>query len=158
MSAAVKGGLGLGIAVVVFNLIFLGAGMHRNPLLGFLAIAIYIGLTILFLVLALRKSRTENPYLKQVMSSVVLGVVAAVIITIGSIVLTTMVFPDSIQQQSEATLEFLEGANLPQEALDAQIEKLESLTANGQAIQGGIFTIITCLVVGLIAAIFVRKK
>lgn len=157
MGSAVKGGLGLGIAVVIVNAITYAAGLHTNSAGNWL-LPVYIALNIGFIVAVLRKSRNDNGYGKQILNSLVLGAIAAVILSVGTMVLLAVVFPEAHAETVAYQIEKTEMMDLPEEQIEAQIKMLESIPVTLQIVLGGVMTVLTSLVVGLIAAIFLKKK
>jgi len=159
MNAAIKASVALAVLVWVVSAIFAVAGLHEsNPLVGIVILVVFIGLTVGCVFWALNATAAENGYGKQLISAVVLGLIAGVLIIGFSMLNLTVLFPDYLDENTTAVVEFLEGANLPEEVLQKQVAGLENRTAMGESIKGGIGTFVTSLIVGAIIAIFKRKK
>jgi uncharacterized membrane protein YwzB len=159
MNAAIKASVVLALSVWVVSAIFAVAGLHEaNPLVGIVLFVLFIGLTVGCVFWALKTTAAENGYGKQLMSAVVLGLIAGVLIIGFSILNLTVLFPDYLDEHTTAVVEFLEGANLPEAALQKQVAALENRTTMGESIKGGIGTFATSLIFGAIIAIFKRKK
>ena len=92
------------------------------------------------------------------MNGLTLGIVGAVIIFLCSWLMTAVIFPDYYEQLADGYLAFFEGANLPQDQIDANMAQIRQATPVSGAMQGAIGTVITSLVVAAIGGIFLRKK
>lgn len=158
MNVAVKWGLILGIVVAVLGFVFGAAGLHTSPMMAMVFVGLAIVVNIVIVVLGLRESAQMSSWGRQLLNGLVIGVVGAVVIFAGSWIMTSLVFPDYYDDLRQGYLEFFEGVGLPQEQIDAQMQKLEAATPVSSAMQGAIGTILTSLVVGAIAGIFLRKK
>jgi hypothetical protein len=159
MSAVVKAGVGLAVAVSAFSVIFALAGLHRSPLAGgllFLAVAIALNVGAVFW--GLKQTAGANRYGKQLLNALLLGVVAGVLIAAFSWPMLTLLFPSYLEESKAAGIEMLQSSGLPAEALDKQVQRLESMTVSSQALQGMLGTLGTSLVAGAIIAIFQRRK
>lgn len=158
MGAAIKAGLGLTAIIWVMQIGWILCGLHERIFLGLLFVVIAIVLNVLALVWALRQTRQQNGYGKQFLCAVVMGVVAAVAICGVSMVSYTVLFPEAIDEQKAAVIDWLEGSSMPEQVRAAQIKKTESTTALASAMQGLYGTVGTSVIVGAIVAAFVRKK
>jgi hypothetical protein len=159
MSAAIKAGVALAVAVEIFSVIFAVAGLHqKGPLFGIVFLLVVIGLNIGCIVWGLKQTSGENGYGKQLLNAIVIGLVAGVLIFVFSMVNLNVLFPNYLEESKLASIEFLENANLPEEVLNQQVAKVEGQTATGASIQGTIGAFFTSLIVGAIVAIFSRKK
>lgn len=160
MNTPIKAGLILAIAVTLVSAIMIASGMHEKNIMlyGLISLVLYIGLNVVILFWALSQTAADNGYGKQVLNCLIIGVVGGVVIMIGSWLLLAVVFPDTIAETRDATLVFLEGANLTEAQMDAQVAKLDSSTAMSQSVQGLLGTLGTSLVIGAIIAIFKRRK
>lgn len=158
MGTAVKWGVILAVTVTVFNLIWVLAGLHTSPVavMGYLAVVTI--LAILAVVLALKATASENPYGRQLLSSLVLGVVGGAVIFLTSWIMLSFVFPDTIPEQIAGFTSYYETLPLSDERVQQMISSLEGVTALGSAFQGATGTVITSLVIGAIAGAFLRKK
>jgi nitrogen fixation/metabolism regulation signal transduction histidine kinase len=159
MSGAIKAGVGLAVVVAILSVIFAATGMHEAGILpGLVLMVLYIALTIGAVFWTLKQTAAENGYGKQLLNVVVFGLVAGVLICVFSILNLNVFFPSYLEENTTAMVEFFESTNMPEEALQAQVEKLEARTAWRESMNGGIGTFVTSLVIGAIVAIFKRKK
>jgi len=159
MGAAIKAGVILGVAVTLVSALLIGSGMHQNLVVnGVVSLVIYIGLNIGLLIWALRKTAADSGYGKQLLNALIVGVVGSVLIFAGSYLLLGVIFPDAVAETRDVAVVFLENANVPEQQLAAQIAKLEAATPVSQSLAGVWGTLGTTLIVGAVAAIFIRRK
>jgi len=161
MNSVIKSSLLLTAIIAVVSLGFTFSGFQiSNPLLGglvFLVIAILANVGCLFW--GLSGSAAESGYGKQLLNSLIFGVVAGVLIFCVSMLLMTVVAPDNyFEEVKTASVEALESINMPEEALAKQVEKIEAKTPMGEAVAGLIGTVGTSLFFGAIISIFKRRK
>jgi hypothetical protein len=160
MNSVIKASLLLAGIIAVVSLGFTFSGFQvSSPLLGglvFVVIAILANVGCLFW--GLSGSAAESGYGKQLLNSLIFGVVAGVLILCVSMLIMTVLAPDHLDQIKTASVEAMEGMNMPEEALAAQVDRIEAITPMGEAIKGLIGTIGTSLFFGAIIAIFKRRK
>ena len=160
MNSVIKSSLLLVAIIAVVSLGFTFSGFQvSNPLLGamiFLVVAILANVGCLFW--GLSGSAAESGYGKQLLNSLIFGVVAGVLIFCFSMLITTVLAPDNFDQAKTAMVEAMEGMNMPEEALALQVDKIEATTPMGESIKGLIGTIGTSLFFGAIISIFKRRK
>lgn len=159
MKTIITASVVLAVLVTLVSIVIAATGLHENPLVsgvGFIVIAIVLNLGVLFW--ALRSTAAENSYGKQVGNGALIGLIAGVLIFLGSYVLLTYVFPDYIAEMSAGALEFMEGAGMPQETIDLQAAALAQATPANQALNGAIGAFFTSLVGAAILGFFLRKK
>ena len=65
---------------------------------------------------------------------------------------------DYLEEMKTMQIASLEQWNLPEDAMDKQIAKIEAVTPVSSSMQGMIGTFFTSLIIGAIVAIFKRKK
>jgi uncharacterized membrane protein len=149
----------LAVLVEVVSVAFAAAGLHRaNPMFGLVILVVFIAATVACVFLALKTTAADSGYGKQLLNSIVLGLVAGVLIVLFSILNLTVLFPAYIEESTTAMIEFFESMNMPEAQLQQQVAGLEARTAVGESVKGGIGTFVTSLVVGAIVAIFKRRK
>ncbi|MBP1656123.1 MAG: hypothetical protein H6Q31_724 [Bacteroidetes bacterium] len=159
MSTPVKGGLLLGILTVLWTFVLGFTGWYKDPVMlnmFWLVILIQLGV----MIWALRKTGAEGaPYGKQILNGLILSVVGAVIIFFGSLLFTSVVFPNYFEELRAAHTEILRNSGQSEEEIARTLAGESSMqTPFGQAISGVMGTIATGLVFSLILGIFFRKK
>ena len=102
MNIPVKYGLALGLIVAAMGFALATLDLHINEMapMGFVIAAIIINVVIV--VLAIRQTAPNSTWLQQVQNGLVLGLVGAVIIFLGSWVMTALVFPEYYTEFAEA--------------------------------------------------------
>ena len=155
MSTPVKYGLVLGLIVAAMGFVLATLGLHTNAMAptGFVIAAIIINVVIV--VLAVRRTARRSNWLQQIQNGLVLGVVGAVIIFVGSWVMTALVFPDYYAEFAEAARARAVAAGLSAEEIEAAVA-VAAGTPVGSAFSGALGTVITSVVVAAIAGFFNR--
>lgn len=158
MNSAVKAGILLGIVVEIWTAIVMVAGWHKDPALA-LVFLLVIPIQITIVIMALKGTASQASYGKQVLNGLVLSLVAAVIIVVGSYILTTVAFPNYFEELRAAGVDILTKAGRTPEQIASDMKSNEAMYDPVQnALMGGFGTVVTGLVVSVIAAFFLRKK
>ena len=158
MSNLVKAGLVLGLLVEIWTAVVIAAGWHTNPAMMWMFFLV-IPLQVVLVVMALRKQASTASFGRQVLNGVVMSVVAAVVVFVGSWLLTTVVFPDyfpQIRAAGEAMLARM--GRTPDQIAEEMMKNASMYDPIANASTGAIATVLTGLVVAAIAGIFVRRK
>jgi uncharacterized membrane protein YeaQ/YmgE (transglycosylase-associated protein family) len=158
MSVPIRAGILLGVLCVFWTFVTGFTGWYKDPVmmnLFFLVIPLEIGIVIW----ALRKTAPTTGWGGQVVNGLVLSLVASVIIFAGSMVFTTVVFPNYFSDLQAMQTAMLKSSGMA----EAQIQSTVALTAAMQtpfmnAISGVIGTVVTGVLVSAIAGAFFRKK
>jgi hypothetical protein len=158
MNAVVKGSIGLAVAVGVVSILFFVLGLHQNPLMSLVSIALFIVFNVVAIYWVLNQTAAENTYGAQLLNGLLVGVIAGLAIFVLSWLNLAVIFPDALEETRVGTIEFLETSGLPQDQLDARIAKLDEMTPLSQSVPGLIGTLATSVIVAAIVAIFRRKK
>ena len=158
MNTVLKWSVILVAVVTLMNLIIIGTGLHTNPIAGILFVVLALVFNITALILLLRETRADCGYGKQLLNSILLGLIAGVLIFATSFLVLSVLFPNSIPEMIDGTIAFLESAPIDDDTRQAQIAAARETTAMAQATAGLIGTFFTSLLVGAILAIFLRKK
>ena len=155
MNIPVKYGLVLGVIVAAMGFALGTLGLHTSEMapMGFVVAAIIINVVIV--VLAVRKLAPSSNWLKQVGNGLTLGVVGAVIVFLGSWLMTAIVFPNYYAEFAEAARVRAEAGGLSHDEIEAAVAAVTG-TPVGSALQGALGTVITSVVVAAIAGIFNR--
>jgi hypothetical protein len=157
MNPTLSAGLLLGVLVAAWTFVMGFTGWYRHPSLLQL-FWVVIPIQIAVLVWGLRKTAPRTNYGRQVINGVVISVIASLIIFGGSLLFTTVAFPQYFQE-----LEALGRLKMAQDGLSPEhIEELIRLQAPWQkplptAFSGVFGTWVTGLVTSLIAAGFLKK-
>jgi len=159
MSTVTRGGIWLGILVVVWTFIMGLTGWYKDAVMlnaFWVVILIQIGV----LVWALRKTAAAgNTYGKQVMSGLTISIIGGVIIFFGSLLFTSVVYPQYFTELQSVHEQMLRDAGTPESDMQRMLEA-ESATQTSflQALFGFIGTVVTGIVVSAILGFFIRKK
>jgi hypothetical protein len=158
VSSTVRTGLLIGVSVVAWTFVMGFTGWFLDPALlnlFFLVIPIQIAL----LVFGLRSSAAENGYGKQVLSGTVASLLASALIFGGSILFTTVAFPNYFDELRAVHSSMLEKAGKSPEEIRTEVEAMAATqTPLLQALFGAIGTIVTGFVSSLVIAAFARKR
>ncbi len=157
MNSVIKASVALAVFVVVVSTATYLTGLHENPLAGLGSLVLFIGATIAVVFWGLKQTAGENGYGRQFGNAALIGLIGGVLVFAGSMLLFT-VFPDYLEEVKTAQIAGLEQWNLSEDQLETQIAKIEATTPVGSSLQGKIGSVVTCLIVGAIVAIFKRKK
>lgn len=155
MTIPVKYGLVLGVIVAAFGFVLGALGLHTNEMapMGFVIVVIIINVVIV--VLSVRRLASTCNWVQQVGNGFALGLVAAVIVFLGSWLMTTVVFPNYYAEFAEAAHARAIADGLATEEIEAAVAMVTG-TPVGSALQGALGTVITSVVVAGIAGIFNR--
>ncbi|MCZ6747276.1 MAG: DUF4199 domain-containing protein [Acidobacteria bacterium] len=160
MSSIVKAGLFLGITVIIWVYIMGFTGWSLDPALALLFPLVATILNIIAIVWGLRSTATEGrPYGGQILAGLLIGLVASVFIFAGSLLFTTVAFPEYFTQLQEMGRQVYEAKGWNEAEIQAALEVNAAVqTPFWQAFFGVIGSMVTSLVVSLITAAFVRAK
>lgn len=155
MTIPVKYGLVLGVIVAALGFVLGALNLHTHQMapMGFVIVVIIINVVIV--VLASRRLAPHSNWIQQVGNGLVLGLVGAVIVFLGSWLMTTVVFPDYYVEFAEAARTRAISAGLSPDEIEAAVAMVTG-TPVSSAFQGALGTVITSVVVAGIAGIFNR--
>jgi hypothetical protein len=159
MGTITKGGIWLGILVVFWTFVMGFTGWYKDPvMLNAFWMVVLLQIGVLFWALR-RTAASGNSYGKQLIAGLSISLIGGVIIFAGSLLFTTLVFPQYFSELRTVHEQMLKQAGTP----DAQIKlalDAEAATATPflQAVFGFIGTLITGLLVSGIVGLFLRKK
>jgi len=158
MNIPIRAGVLLGALCVVWTFVMGFTGWYKDPVmlnLFFLVIPLEIGIV----VWALRKTAAGATWGGQIVNGLVLSVVASVIIFAGSLLFTTVAFPNYFNDIQAAQTEMLKAAGMAEADIRTQVAASAAMqTPFMNAISGVIGTVVTGVVVAAIAGAFWRKK
>lgn len=159
MNTAVKAGLMIGVFCTIWMTVMGVTGWYRDPvLLNLFYIVIFIEIGVL--VWGLRKEAAAGAgYGALVGRGTMMAVVGAVVIFLGSLLFTMVLYPHYFEELRAIGEEMMRAQGVPEaearKMLDAQAA-MQTPVVN--ALTGSIATVITGLVASMIIALFVRKK
>jgi len=158
MTIPIRAGVLLGLLCVIWTFVMGFTAWYKDPLmlnLFFLVILFEIAV----IVWALRKTAPEATWGGQVVNGLTISVVASVIIFVGSLLFTTVAFPDYFADIRAAQTEWMRAAGMAESEIDSQFAASAAMqTPLMNALSGVIGTLVTGLVVAAIAGAFLRKK
>jgi hypothetical protein len=158
MSVPIRAGVLLGALCVCWTFVMGITGWYKDPVmlnLFFLVIPLEIGIVIW----ALRTTAAGATWGGQIVNGLVLSVVASVIIFAGSLLFTTVAFPNYFNDIQAAQTEMLKSAGMSADQITSQVAAAAAMqTPFMNAISGVIGTVVTGVVVAAIAGAFLRKK
>ncbi len=159
MKSTIKPGIALGLIVVVWMYIIGFAGWYKDPAMLNMFYMVIV-FQIVVLVWGLRLTAAEGKaYGSQIAAGMVISLIGAVIIFVGSYLFTTVAFPryfEEIHTVGERVLR-------EQGKSEEEIRNMMKLSAPMQtplmnAITGVVGTLMTGVLASAIIAFFVRKK
>jgi len=158
MNVPIRAGVLLGVLCVFWTFMMGITGWYKDPVmlnLFFLVIPLEIGIV----VWALRKTAAGATWGGQVVNGLVLSLVASVIIFVGSLLFTTVAFPNYFNDIQAAQTEMLTSAGMSADQIKSQVAAAAARqTPFMNAISGVIGTVVTGVAVAAIAGAFLRKK
>ena len=158
MSIPIRAGVLLGVLCVFWTFVMGFTGWYKDPVmlnLFFLVILLEVGIVIW----ALRKTAASATWGGQIVNGLVLSLVASVIIFAGSLLFTTVAFPNYFTDIQAAQTEMLKAAGTSEADIKAQVAAAAAMqTPFINAITGVIGTVVTGVLVAAIAGAFLRKK
>ena len=157
MTIPIKYGLVLGVIVAAFGFVLGMSGLHTHPMapMGFVIVAIIINVVIV--VLAVRRLASISTWIQQVGNGLVLGFVGALVVFLGSWLMTAIVLPDYYAEFAEAARVRAVADGLAAEDIEAAVT-MATGTSVGSAFQGALGTMITSVVVAGLAGLFNRIR
>ena len=160
MKNSVIAGIVLGVTIAVWTLIFGFTGMYKSIAGAIAFIPVAIAINVGVVVWGLMKTRKEGRgYGGQVAAGLVIGIVGAILIFFNSMLFTQVLFPTYFDDIRVMQGDLLRAAGQSEEAVEEALRvTAESQTPMRQALGGAIPTVVTSLVIALIAAIWIRKK
>jgi len=159
MKPILSAGIMLGVAAGIWMFINGFAGLYRNPGTAWVFPVVATVIEIAVIVWGLRQTaRLGRRYGGQVLAGLLIAVVGAVLI-LGFSMMWAAVFTDAAEVTAAMQADTWSDAGMSEDKIDDMLVKTEFMrTPLGQALLGSISTIVTGLVISLIAAIFIRQK
>lgn len=159
MKPIVTAGIVLGVSVGIWIFINGFAGLYKNPGTAWVFPVVATVIEIFVVVWGLRKTaQLGKRYGGQVLAGLMIAVVGAVLI-LGFSLLSSTVFTDSGEVIAAMQADGWADRGMSEEQIEEMLASAAfTRTPLFQAISGSISTIVTGLVISLIAAIFIRQK
>lgn len=159
MGAIVKWGVILGLVVEAWTFVMGFTGWYKDPVMLNLFFVV-IGAQIVVLVMALRETAGGGRrYWGQVSAGTLVSAIAGVLVVGGSLLFTTVVFPDYLRNAAAIQEQVLRQAGQTEEQIRAAMEVYaRANTPMNNALAGFVGTFLTGLVASLAIAGFVRAK
>lgn len=158
MKTGIVGGFVLGALIAGWTLLMGVTGWYKDPVLAnafwgvvFIQIAVLIAL--------LWRGRTERAYFAQVGLGTLASLIAAVIAFANSLLFTTILFPEYFEELRAVQERLLREQGWDEARIQAEIAATAALqTPFMQAFAGFAGTLLTGIVVSVIAGVFLRKR
>jgi hypothetical protein len=158
MTIPIGAGVLLGVLCVAWQFVVGFTGWYKDPVLlnlFFLVIPLEIGIVIW----ALRKTARSATWGGQIVNGLLLSLVASVIIFAGSLLFTTVVFPNYFAEIQATQSEMLKAAGQSEAEIATTVAASAAMqTPFMNALSGVIGTVVTGVIVAAIAGAFLRKK
>ncbi len=160
MNPIVKYGVVLGILVVAWTFVLGITGWYRHPVLLSIFLFVVIPIEIGVLYAALRRTAAQGKgYGGQVLTGTLVALVAAPIIFVGSVLATSVVFPDYFPSVLAAHESALRSRGFSEDVIRQQIDEATATqTPMIHALTGAIGTVVTGLVGAAVMGTWVRGK
>jgi hypothetical protein len=159
MKPVPKAGIVLGVLVAVWTFIMGFTGWYKHPtLLNLFWVVILIQIGVL--VWGLRLTALEGrSYWGQVGAGTLMSLVGGVIIFLGSMLFTSVVFPEYFRELRQMGEEVFRAQGMSAADIKTALDnQARTQTPFMQAFSGFIGTVITGFVISLVAGAFLRKK
>ncbi len=155
MNIPVKYGLVLGVIVAAMGFVLAISGLHTSAMTPIAFVITAIVINVVIVILAIRRTARSSYWIQQVGNGLVLGLVGAAIIFLGSWMMTAVFFPDYYAEFAEAARARAVADGLSPEEIDAAVATATG-TPVGSAFSGALGTVITSGVVAAISGFFYR--
>jgi hypothetical protein len=159
MSTILGSGALLGVLVVAWMFVMGFTGWYKDPRM-LLAFFLVIPIQIVVLVLGLRRTAAAGRgYGGQVVAGTRMSVVASVLIFGGSLLFTNVAFPRYFDELAAVQEQMLvQAGRSPEQVATEMAAYRRQNTPVANALNGVIGTVVTGLVVSLVAGAFIRAK
>ena len=159
MKPIINAGVALGVAVGIWIFVNGFAGLYRSAGTAWVFPVVATVIEILVIIWGLQKTaRLGRAYGGQVAAGLLIAVVGAVLI-FGISMISSAVFTDVPEVTAAMQADQMADRGLSEEQIAEQLELMAfTRTPVFGAVTGSIATIVTGLVISLIAAIFIRRK
>ncbi|MGV8039567.1 MAG: DUF4199 domain-containing protein [Thermoanaerobaculaceae bacterium] len=158
MSPQLKGGLAIGIGCVAWTFVMGLTGWYTHPaLLNLFWVVVVIEIAALVWGLGLTSGLKR--YWGQVGAGTVMSVIGAVVIFCGSLLFTTVAFPNYFAELRAVQEQMLQARGLAADEVARQVAAAAAFqTPLVQALMGAVGTVVTGFVASLVIAAFRRAR
>jgi len=158
MSPTVRTGVLIGVLCTVWMFVMGFTGWYRHPTLNFLFLLVIL-VEVVLLLQGLKQTAPGNTYGQQVVTGVAMSAIAAVVIFCGSMIFTTVAFPDYFREVEEAGRQAMQARGMTPDAIDAAIAAQRPMqTPVINAATGAVATVITGLLASVLIAMRHRRR
>lgn len=158
MGTTNKAGLVMGVACVAWTFVMGLAGWHTHPVLLNL-FWVVVAIEVAVLIWGLSQTAAANGYWRQVRAGAMMSILGGVIIFGGSMVFTTVAFPEYFAELRQAHEAMLRAAGQSEEQVRAAVEAAaRSQTPLIQAAMGLVGTVATGVLASMVIAGFPRFR
>lgn len=159
MATIWKHGILLGVLVAAWTYVMGFTGWYKDPALQSLFWVVIL-IEVFVLLSALRATASQGAtYGTQIGAGLAVASVAGVIIFVNSFLFTGVVFPRYFDEIRTLGGQVMRQQGMSEEAVTEQLRKTAGMyTPFSTALQGFIGTVVTGMIVSLIAAIWIRGK
>jgi hypothetical protein len=154
-----KTGIILGLVVEVWTFVVIVLGWHKDPSLVNLFYLVIIYQAVITWWGLKQTAAAGKAYGGQIGAGVLMSAYGAIIIVIGSYLMTSVVFPSFFAEVEAAGRATLTAQGLTPEQVQAQLDLIRPMQNSvANSLTGGIATIITGFVLSLIIGAFVKAQ
>jgi len=158
MPPTLRAGLILGLSVAAWTFVMGFTGWYKHPSLLYL-FWLVVPMQIGILLWALRGTARVDGYGRQLWNGVSISLLASMIIFAGSILFTTVVFPNYFREVEALGRAMMAKQGLSPEQVEAAVRLQAPMqTPRASAMAGAIGTLATGFLTSALAAIWLRKK
>lgn len=158
MNITLKAGILIGVLCVAWTFVMGFTGWYKDPAMlsaFWLVVLIEIGV----LIWALRQTAAEKSYMQQVIAGSSMALIGGVIIFAGSMLFTTVVFPNYFEELRAIHVHMLQQEGKSEEEIARIVAASAPMqTSMWNAISGLIGTTVTGIIASALIAIGLRKR
>lgn len=158
MKTGIIAGIVLGALIAAWTCLMGITGWYKDPVLSN-AFWMVVMIQIAVLIVTLWRTRRDREYFAQVGLGTLASLIAAVIAFANSLLFTSVLFPEYFEELRAMQVELARAEGLDEAAFQARLDAIAPMqTPFMQAFAGFAGTLLTGIVVSVIAGVFLRKK
>jgi hypothetical protein len=158
MFTPVRSGILLGVLVTIWQFVMGLTGWYKDPALMNVFFLVIV-FEIVVLLRMLWQTAPTAAYVGQLVNGLVFSLVAGAIIVCGSLIFTTVAYPDYFKEMQAMQAGILKAQGLSEADIQAQLAAAAATqTPLMNALSGVIGTVATGVVVSAVAGIWLRRK